>query len=40
MNSYGGVDVLIHDFLTTVLIGEWSASSLGPFNPGESCSYV
>jgi hypothetical protein len=36
---YGGVDVLIHDFLTPVLIGDWSASGLGRYKHGERCSY-
>jgi hypothetical protein len=34
MNSYGGVDVQIHIFLTSALIGgEWSASRPGRFTP-------
>jgi hypothetical protein len=36
MTAYGGVDVYIHIFLTSALVGvEWSASRLGPFNPGD-----
>jgi hypothetical protein len=36
MNAYGGVDVLIHVFLTSTLVGgEWSASHSGRFTPGE-----
>jgi hypothetical protein len=36
MEAYGGVDVQIHIFLTTVLIGgEWSASRLCRFTPRE-----
>jgi hypothetical protein len=34
--AYGGVDILIHIFLTSELVvGEWSASRLGHFTPGE-----
>jgi hypothetical protein len=36
MKPYGGMDVYIHDFLTSALVGgEWSASRLGRFIPGE-----
>jgi hypothetical protein len=36
MKAYEGVDVLIHIFLTSALAGgEWSASRIGRFNPGE-----
>jgi hypothetical protein len=36
MKAYGGVDVYIHIFLTSVLVGcEWSASRSGRFIPGE-----
>jgi hypothetical protein len=36
MNTYGGVDVQIHVFLTSTLVGgEWSASRPGSFTPGE-----
>jgi hypothetical protein len=36
MKAYGGMDVLIHIFLTSTLAGgEWSASSYGRFTPGE-----
>jgi hypothetical protein len=39
MKVYGGVDVQIHIFLTSALvIGEWSASWAGCFNPGERAS--
>jgi hypothetical protein len=35
MKTYGGVDVKIHIFLTSALVGgEWSASRFGRFNPG------
>jgi hypothetical protein len=36
MKSYGGVDVEIHIFLTSVLAGgDWSNSRPGRFTPGE-----
>jgi hypothetical protein len=36
MKTYGGMDVLIHVFLTSALLGaEWSASHFGLFTPGE-----
>jgi hypothetical protein len=36
MKAYGGVDVYIHIFLTSTLVGgEWSASRTGRFTPGE-----
>jgi hypothetical protein len=36
MKTYGGVDVYIHVFLTSVLFGgEWSDSCPGRFTPGE-----
>jgi hypothetical protein len=35
MKTYGGVDVYIHIFLTSVLVGgEWSTSRPGRFTPG------
>jgi hypothetical protein len=35
MKAYGGVDMYIHIFLTSALVGgEWSASRLGRFTPG------
>jgi hypothetical protein len=36
MKAYGGVDVQIHIFLTSVLVGgEWTASRPGRFTPEE-----
>jgi hypothetical protein len=36
MKMYGGVDVWIHIFLTSALVGgEWPASRPGLFTPGE-----
>jgi hypothetical protein len=36
MKAYGGVNVQIHVFFTTALVGgEWSASRPGRFTPGE-----
>jgi hypothetical protein len=36
MNTHGEVDVHIHTFLTSALVGnEWSASLPGRFTPGE-----
>jgi hypothetical protein len=35
MEAYGGVDVYNHIFLTSALVGEWSASRLCRFTPGE-----
>jgi hypothetical protein len=36
MKEYGGVDVEIHIFLTSALIGgEWSVSHPGRFTPGK-----
>jgi hypothetical protein len=40
METYGGVDVQIHVFLTPALVGdEWSASRLCPLNSGERAPY-
>jgi hypothetical protein len=39
MKTYGGVDVYIHVFLTSALVGgEWSASGPDCFTPGERAS--
>jgi hypothetical protein len=36
MKKYGGVDVYIHVFLTSAIVGgEWSDSRPGRFTPGE-----
>jgi hypothetical protein len=36
LKTYGGVDVYIHIFLTSALVGgEWLASRLGRFIPGK-----
>jgi hypothetical protein len=36
MKAYGGLDVQIHIFLTSAIVGgEWSASSPDRFTPGE-----
>jgi hypothetical protein len=36
MKAYGGVDIQIHIFLTSTLVGdEWPASCTGRFTPGE-----
>jgi hypothetical protein len=36
MKAYGGVNIYIHIFLTSVLVGgEWSDSCPGCFTPGE-----
>jgi hypothetical protein len=33
MKAYGGLDLLIHVFLTPVLVVEWSATVPGRFTP-------
>jgi hypothetical protein len=36
MKAYGGMDVQIRIFLTSALVGgEWTASQIGRFTPGE-----
>jgi hypothetical protein len=35
MTAYWGVDVQIHIFLTSALVGDWLASRPGRFTPGE-----
>jgi hypothetical protein len=46
VKAYRGVDVQIHIFLTSVLVGgEWSASRPGPFtsqehSPGTHCTCI
>jgi hypothetical protein len=35
MKAHGGVDVYIHIFLTSALVGEWSAARPGRFIFGE-----
>jgi hypothetical protein len=36
MKAYGGLDVQVHVFLTSAPVGgEWSASRLGRYTPGE-----
>jgi hypothetical protein len=35
MKVYGGVGVQIYIFLTSALVGEWSASRPGRFTPGK-----
>jgi hypothetical protein len=34
MKTYEGVDIQTHVFLTSALVGEWSASRVGHFTPG------
>jgi hypothetical protein len=36
MNAYGGVEKLIHFFLTPVLVFDCSASGPGRFSPGKA----
>jgi hypothetical protein len=41
MKTYGAVDVQIHVFLTSALVGsEWSASRPGRFIPGERATWI
>jgi hypothetical protein len=41
MKAYRGVDVQIHIFLTSALVGgEWSASGTGHFTSGERIPYT
>jgi hypothetical protein len=41
MKAYGGVDVEIHIFLTSILVvGEWSASGPGRFTSGEKFPFT
>jgi hypothetical protein len=40
MNMYLGVEVYLHEFLTSVIDGgEWPASLPGRFTSGENCSW-
>jgi hypothetical protein len=40
MKTYGGVEVYVHVFLTSALVGgEWSASRPGRFTPGKGARY-
>jgi hypothetical protein len=40
MKEYGGVDVEIHVFLTSALVGEWSDSRPGHFTPRERDTFT
>jgi hypothetical protein len=41
MKAYGGVDVYIHNFLTSALAGdEWLASRAGRFTPRERTQWI